>query len=196
MNQHRLIQSFGALVQSLGALILSIGLLAACATPPDSCEPTAATESDVTAYRLGPGDELQVNVFNEPDLSGKFRLDGQGSVALPLVGEIPADKLNTRELEDAIEARLRASDYLLNPQVSIQVLTYRPVYILGEVNNPGQYQYESGMTVINAVALASGYTYRARESKITIERGGCTFLAQPDTVVLPDDVITVPERYI
>jgi polysaccharide export outer membrane protein len=192
MNQRRLIQSSGALV-------LSAGLLAACAGPPNPCGPTAiaaAVTGDVAGYQLGPGDELQVTVFDQPDLSGKFRLDGQGSLALPLVGEVAAKRLTTRELEQAIADRLREGDYILHPQVSIEVLTYRPFYILGEVSKPGQYEYQNGMTVINAVALAGGYTYRARESKVTIERGGCSFVAKPDTAVLPGEVITVPERYI
>ena len=76
------------------------------------------------------------------------------------------------------------------------MLTYRPFYILGQVARPGQYAYRNGMTVINAVALAGGYTTRAQTSEVTIRRAGCTFVAQPDTAILPDAVITVPERFI
>jgi polysaccharide export outer membrane protein len=192
MNQPRL-------ATGVGALVLCAALLAACAGPSNLCGPAAtaaATAGGVAGYRLGPGDELQVTVFDQADLSGKFRLDGQGSLALPLAGEVSANKLTTRELEEAIEARLRDGQYLLHPKVSIEVLTYRPFYILGEVNNPGQYEYQNGMTVTNAVALAGGYTYRAKESEATIERDGCAIEAEPDTVVLPGEVITVPERYI
>jgi polysaccharide export outer membrane protein len=82
----------------------------------------------------------------------------------------------------------------LSPQVSVQVLTYRPCYILGEVSRPGGYEYKKGMTVINAVALAGGFTYRAKTGAASIERGTCTLGAQADTPVLPGDIIRVPER--
>jgi polysaccharide export outer membrane protein len=180
----------------LGAAFLGGCLLAACAGSPDSCGPTAAGAGDVAGYRLGPGDQVQVTVFRQPELSGRFGLDGEAHLALPLAGEIPADRLTTRELEQAIAARLREGDYLINPQVSIQVVTYRPFYILGEVRRPGEYAYLNGMTVVNAVALAGGYTYRARPSKITVRRAGCTFVAGPDAVVLPGEIVTVPERFI
>jgi polysaccharide export outer membrane protein len=186
-------------IESIATVVLSAALLAACTGPSNLCGPAAtaaATAGDAAGYRLGPGDEIQVTVFDQVDLSGKFRLDGRGSLALPLAGEVSANRLTTRELEQAIEDRLRDGDYLLHPQDSNEVLTYRPFYILGEVNNPGQYEYQNGMTVTNAVALAGGYTYRAKQSEATIERGGCAIEAEPDTAVLPGEVITVPERYI
>lgn len=178
----------------VGALIGSIGSLTACSTARTSCdlaEPSAAA----LGYQLDSGDQVQVNVFGQPDLSGQFRLDGQGYLALPLVGEIAARHLSTRELEQAIAAGLRDGGFLLHPQVGVQVLTYRPFYILGEVSKPGQYEYKNGMTVVNAVALAGGYTYRAQSSKITIKRAGCTFVANTDTTVLPGEILTVPERF-
>jgi protein involved in polysaccharide export with SLBB domain len=180
----------------LGALLLgAVLLLAACADLPDSCGPSAGA-GDATGYRVGAGDQLRVTVFRQPDLSGPLQVDGQGYLAMPLVGRIAADGLTTQALQDAIEARLREGDYLVDPDVSIAVLTYRPFYILGEVARPGRYEYRDGMTVINAVALAGGYTTRARTSEVTIRRAGCTFVAQPDTTILPDAVITVPERFI
>ena len=184
------------LIGHLGAAVLSACLLAACAGPPDACGPSAADPGDVAGYRLGPGDQVQVTVFRQPELSGRFGLDGEARLALPLVGEIPADGLSTRGLEQAIAARLREGDYLINPQVSVQVVTYRPFYILGEVRRPGEYEYKNGMTVVNAVALAGGYTYRAQPSKITVRRTGCSFIAAPDAPVLPGEIITVPERFI
>ena len=111
------------------------------------------------------------------------------------MGEIAADRLTTRELEGAIEARFREEDYLIDPHVSIEVLTHRPFYILGEVRRPGQYQYENGMTMINAIALAGGYTARAQTATVMVRRADCTFIAQADMVILPDEIITVPERF-
>ena len=179
----------------LGALLLSACLLAACASLPDSCAASAGAR-DMTGYRLGAGDQLRVTVFRHPDLSGTLQVDGQGYLAMPLVGQITAEQLTTQALQDAIEARLREEDYLVDPHVSIEVLTHRPFYILGQVANPGQYEYRNGMSVINAVAIAGGYTTRAKTSEVTIRRAGCTFVAQPDTTILPDAVITVPERFI
>jgi polysaccharide export outer membrane protein len=147
-------------------------------------------------YRLGAGDRIRVTVFRNPDLSSELQVDGQGYLAMPLLGEIAADRLTTGELERAIEAKLREEDYLVDPHVSVEVLTYRPFYILGQVNRPGQYPYEHGMTVINAVALAGGYTVRAQTASVMVRSADCTFVAQPDMVVLPDEVIIVPERFI
>ncbi|MEL6962274.1 MAG: SLBB domain-containing protein, partial [Pseudomonadota bacterium] len=88
--------------------------------------------------------------------------------------------------------------YLVNPQVSLEVLNYRPFYILGEVNQPGSYPYVNGMTVINAIALAGGYTYRASQGSITVQRGGSNsdkVGVGPTSQILPGDIITVPERF-
>jgi polysaccharide export outer membrane protein len=106
--------------------------------------------------------------------------------------------LTARQLENEIETRLKGGGYLVNPQVSIEVLTYRPFYIIGEVNNPGSYQYVNGMSVTNAVALAGGFTYRADQEDIVISRGGSSgpeLQAAPDTKVLPGDIIEVQERF-
>jgi polysaccharide export outer membrane protein len=177
------------------AALLLCASLAACASPPATCDPAAGDAAEVPDYRLGPGDRIRVTVFRQPNLSGELQLDGQGYLAVPLVGEIAADRLTTRALEDAIEARFREEDYLIDPHVSIEVLTYRPFYILGEVRRPGQYQYENGMTMINAIALAGGYTARAQTATVMVRRADCTFIAQADTVILPDEIITVPERF-
>lgn len=148
-------------------------------------------------YTLASGDRIRVNVFRHEDLSGEFQLDGNGNFAMPLVGEVSADGLTTRALEQRI-AESYSDGFLVNPQVSVEVLTYRPFYILGEVNNPGSYEYNEGMTVLNAVALASGFTYRADADQILLKRGGSN--APPvrvtgTTQLLPGDVITIPERW-
>jgi polysaccharide export outer membrane protein len=177
------------------ALVVGLVCLAGCAGTSNTCGPQVAQEVDIAGYKLGPGDLVSVNVFQQTELSGQFRLDGDGHLALPLAGEIKAGGLTTRELEQAIATRLREGNYLVNPQVSAQVMTYRPFYILGEVNKPGQYEYKNGMSVINAAALAGGYTYRAKTGSASIERGGCTMEAQVDTEVLPGDIIRIPERF-
>ena len=139
-----------------------------------------------------------MTVFRHEDLSGEFRLDGDGYFALPLVGEILGGGRTSRHLENEIEGALKSGGYLIEPQVSIQVLNYRPFYIIGEVNSPGSFEYVNGMTVINAVALAGGFTYRADQDDIVISRGGSSgpeLEAAPDTEVLPGDIIEVQERF-
>ena len=157
--------------------------------------PAAADEA---AYKLGAGDQIKVTVFGQEDLSGQFLVDGTGIISLPLIGNVRAGNVTTRELEEAIVDKLKP-DYLKNPRVSVEVLNYRPFYIIGEVKNPGSYPYVSGMSIVNAVALAGGFTYRAREDRIFITRGADQTRtkqeATRDTVVLPGDVIEVPERF-
>jgi polysaccharide biosynthesis/export protein VpsN len=198
----------------LGALVLSAGLLAACSTSPAPSVPAASTGSagdvatptnaaaaadTVAGYALGPGDRVRLTVFRHEDLSGEFDVDGEGFLALPLVGEIRGAGLNARQLESQIEDRLKEGGYLVNPQVSLEVLNYRPFYIIGEVNSPGSYQYVNGMTVINAVALAGGFSYRADQDDIIVTRGGSEGRrledVRLDTPVLPGDIIEVTERF-
>jgi polysaccharide export outer membrane protein len=148
------------------------------------------------AYRLDRADKLRIITFGEEDLSGEFEVDDTGAVSIPLVGEIQARGLTLREFEEAVRERLREG-YLKDPRVSVQVLNYRPFYIIGEVEEAGEYPYFSGMNVINAVALAGGFTYRANTDKVFITRGGeeIAFEVTPDTRLMPGDVIRVPERF-
>jgi polysaccharide export outer membrane protein len=188
-------------MRALVAVLLGASLLTGCAgggSRAPACDPSAAsaTSEDVaTGYRLGSQDRVQITVFRQPEMSGEFALDGEGYLALPLAGEIKAGGLTSRELENQIEERLQAEGYLVNPQVGVQVLTFRSFYILGEVNAPGSYEYRDGMTVINAIALAGGYSYRAAQDDVTIERGDCSMDTRADTAVLPGDILQVPERF-
>jgi len=193
-------------VATLLGLVLGVGSFGGCSSSPPPMPVEAAATSgaggaaveDIASYKLGPGDALRVTVFRHEDLSGEFEIDGEGFFALPLVGEIMTAGLTARQLENEIEMRLQSGGYLVDPQVSIEVLNYRPFYIIGEVTNPGSYQYVNGMTVINAIALAGGFSYRADQDDIMISRGGSTgpqIEALPDTAVLPGDIIEVPERF-
>ena len=147
---------------------------------------SAADVDGDTAYRLGSGDRIKVTVYGHDDLSGEFELDSEGKVAMPLIQDVQAGGLTVAELEHAVTDKL-SPDFLKHPRVSIEVLNYRPFYILGEVREPGSYPYVNGMTLIKAVAMAGGYTYRARTSKVTITRPGneapVQIKADPDTLV-------------
>jgi protein involved in polysaccharide export with SLBB domain len=156
---------------------------------------TAATADAV--YKLGSGDKVKVTVFNHPDLSGEFNLDGAGNLGVPLIGEVKAGGLTSRELEQRIQDRFR-DGYLIDPQVNVEVLNYRPFYILGEVKTPGSYPYQNNMTVLNAVALAGGFTYRAKQNGFLLQRGGSNTRAATvggDQPLLPGDIVTVQERF-
>ncbi|MEN3975901.1 polysaccharide biosynthesis/export family protein [Emcibacter sp. SYSU 3D8] len=161
--------------------------------------PASAQPADVThQYILGPGDQIRLTVFGESDLSGEFKVGDDGMVSLPLIGQIAAKGLTPAALEQTISDKL-TPDYVKNPNVNVEVMSYRPFFIIGEVNKPGSYPYQSGMTALEAVALAGGFTYRAKTEQVLIKRSVGTASGedlQPiETTVMPGDVIKVRERY-
>ena len=149
-------------------------------------------------YRLGAGDKMKITVYGEQDLSGEFLVTANGHVQFPLLGEIQAADLTAQELAKSLTAALGAK-YLRDPRVSIEIQNYRPFYIIGEVNKPGEYPYESGLSLHGAVALAGGYTYRAKESAVYIRRMGSEAeTSMPVTgqvKIYPGDVVRIPERF-
>ncbi len=158
---------------------------------------TSARAGDPSDYVLGIGDKLRITVYGETDLSGEFEVSSTGMVSMPLIGETKAMGTTIARLKDMITAKLR-DGYLKDPKVSMEVMNYRPFFIVGEVMKPGSYNYQNGMTVINAVALAGGYTYRADKDDIKLRRGGQNGKEEKvkeDTTVGAGDVVTVPERF-
>lgn len=149
-------------------------------------------------YKLGSGDIVKITVFNQEDLSGEYTVHGTGNISLPLIGDISAKDLSVKQVEQAICNKLKP-DYLLNPRVSVQVLNYRPFYILGEVKEPKSYPYVDGMTYRNAVAIAGGFTYRAKEDHVLVVRANDTqkneIRLNIDERVQPGDVIHIEERF-
>lgn len=181
---------------SMMGVTAAAAVMAGCASQDAPME--AAEVSAPTDYLLGTGDALRIIVFGEEQLSGEFRVDASGRVAMPLIGEVEAKGRTSRELEMEITKRLTAG-YVRDARVSVEVMNHRPFFILGEVRNPGQYQYVNGMTAMAAVAMAGGFSYRAREEYVLITRGNDPQKqlrrAPITTTILPDDVIRVPERY-
>ncbi|MGE0152925.1 MAG: polysaccharide biosynthesis/export family protein [Reyranellaceae bacterium] len=150
-------------------------------------------------YRLASGDRLRITVFGQPEMSREYQIDGAGRLAFPLVGTFNARGMTPGALEEALVDKLDPN-YVRNAAVSVELLTFRPFYIVGEVKVPGSYSYVPGMTVLNAVAIGGGYTYRARENNFIVRRpsgeGRVTQLAATaDTPLLPGDIVTVRERY-
>ncbi|GGA89856.1 capsular polysaccharide biosynthesis protein [Neiella marina] len=156
-----------------------------------------AVESD-EEYLLGPGDQLNVHVYNEPDLSIETEIDRAGFVSFPFLEEVLAQGLTTRQLAITIENGLRG-DYLIEPHVQVSVTRYRPFYIHGQVYAPGGYPYQPGLTVDMAIALAGGLKERASKSSWSIRRAREAHQtehdAARDTQVMAGDIIEISESF-
>lgn len=178
---------------------LALLFFSACQTMPSGDEAAVREPFDAREYRLGAGDELRVSVFGEPDLSGVVTVDGRGEVTLPLIGQVEAEALTGAELGEAVTEALKEG-YLRDPRVTVEVTAYRPYFILGEVTRPGTYPYQNGLTVLNAVATAEGFTYRANERVVFIRRDGeeteRRFDLDSTTPVRPGDTIRIGERFL
>ena len=152
----------------------------------------------MTEYRLSNADRLRVTVFGEPELSGEFVVDGQGFLSLPLIGDVNVEGMTVREFQRLAEERF-GDGYLREPRVSAEVVNYRPFYILGEVARPGEYPYTNGLTVMNAIATAEGFTYRANKRFVLIKGAEVDeeirVELKPTLKVQPGDTIRVVERF-
>ena len=154
--------------------------------------------SVITDYRLGIGDKVRMSVFREPDMSGEFSVGPNGTIALPLIGETPAVGRRVEEVASDATARYGAG-YLRTPQVNMEVIGFRPFFILGEVTAPGQFPYSIGLTAFNAIATAQGFTPRADRYTVHIRREGATveetYQLTPDLRIYPGDTVRIGERF-
>jgi protein involved in polysaccharide export with SLBB domain len=185
---------------SLGAAVLGVAmalLLAPSLAAAAESDSVSAVRS-IPEYRMGSGDKIRVITFGEEALTGEFSIGGSGMVSLPLIGEVKAAGLSVSEFQGQVESKLKEG-YLKEPRVSVEVLNYRPFYILGEVEKPDTYPYTNGLTVLNAVATAGGFTYRANTKRVFIKRSDSTveqeFPLSTSTLVAPGDTIRVGERF-
>ncbi|HWA02251.1 MAG TPA: polysaccharide biosynthesis/export family protein [Rhizomicrobium sp.] len=155
-----------------------------------------ASRENGNDYKLGPGDKVRVTVYGEEDLSGEFQVDSAGYLRLPLIGQVHAGGRSAYQLESEVESELE-NGYLRTPRVNVEVTTYRPFYILGQVNRPGQYAYVSNMSALDAVALAGGYTDHAVESTLYVRHEGETkeheVPADESVKIRPGDVVRVEQ---
>jgi polysaccharide export outer membrane protein len=173
--------------------------MSGCSMEPPLPASTTPAKSVAGLYRLGSGDKFKLNVYNEPNLSGgEYMINGAGEASLPLIGAVNVGGMTMREAEAAITARY-ATGYLSKPKVNIDVTVFRPFYILGEVNTPGEYPSGDNMTVLNAVAKAGGFTYRAARREVYIRHAGeaneTKVEVAPDTPILPGDTVRIVERF-
>ena len=159
--------------------------------------PQAVADAD-GPYLLDTGDKLRVFVYGQPNLSRGYTVDHEGSITVPLIGTVKARGLTTRDLESAITARL-GTEYVRDPQVTVDIQQNRPFFIHGEVKTAGQYPYVSGMTVETAVAIAGGLSERGstRQFRITRRTNGFVeqIIAPADYVIKPGDTVFVYERF-
>ena len=194
MHGRRLI--VGAALNRLAQVFCAVFLVAmtACSTG----RVATGGEEDVAMidYRLGSGDRLRINVFGEATLSGEFVVNSTGAISYPLLGSVPAQGQTVGEFTASLSTAMQR--YIRQPSISVEVLNYRPFYILGEVRSPNTYPYTSGLTVLNAVATAGGFSERANTREVFIKhadqveerRYGLTTTLQ----VRPGDTVRIPER--
>jgi polysaccharide export outer membrane protein len=186
-----------------------LAILSGCASTGADLPPLPATTGLSDAYVLGAGDKLRIVLYGgdpgsqhpvggEAGNQNQYVVSDMGTVEAPYLGEVQAAGLTVDQLKRNITTKL-ADGYVKDPKVGIDVVVSRPFYIVGEVNHPGSYPCTTGSRLVSAVALAGGYTYRANEDFAVVERKQgdhiVTGRAAPDTPILPDDVIRVPERY-
>ncbi|WP_420960086.1 polysaccharide biosynthesis/export family protein [Brucella sp. IR073] len=159
--------------------------------------PPAFHEALNRPYILDAGDRLRITVFEQPDLTNTYNVDPSGYISFPLIGKVPARGRTLQQLESDIATKLRGG-YLRDPDVSVEMDRYRPVFIMGEVGAAGQYSYVPGMTAQKAIAAAGGFTPRAEQANVDITRQlngkiitGRVLITDP---LLPGDTIYVRER--
>ncbi|MBI5260432.1 MAG: polysaccharide export protein [Bradyrhizobium sp.] len=150
------------------------------------------------AYRLDAGDKLRVVIYGQDGLTNTYAIDAGGSITMPLIGAVPARGRTTAGLAAEISAKLR-NGYIREPSVAVEIETYRPFFILGEVAAPGQYPYVPNMTVESAVAIAGGFSPRAKRDLVTMTHtdasGSMRVVVPLGTPVGPGDTIHVGERW-
>lgn len=181
----------------LTSVALAIAL-AASACAPRYSEADYAITQPAGPYRLASGDRLRIIVFGQDNLSNVYAVDGSGHISMPLISTVMAQGRTTQELARAIEAKLRAG-YLREPKVSVEVDTYRPFFVLGEVTNSGQFPFVNGMTVQTAVAIAGGFSPRGQRNSAEVTRmidGQLVTATVPITYpVQPGDTVVIKERW-
>lgn len=169
-------------------------ILAACASTPPSLP-----EASADPYLLGPGDEIRISVFRLTEMSNTYRVSDSGTISLPLLDTMSVAGKQIEEVKAAIEAAITEKNLVYNPSVSAEISQYRPFFVIGEVNKPGQYSYAPKMNVLTALSMAGGPTFRASTDKVVITRivdgKAVSGKAKLDSLILPGDTIRVYEGW-
>lgn len=186
------------------ATVAFLALLALASSPARASDPAAgpaqagAQGSVQAPYRVGTGDRLKIGVYNAEKLSGEFAVGGDGKIAYPILGRVPVSGLTLDEVAELVTMRL-ADGYLIEPRVTVDIISYRSVYILGEVARPGQYPYVEGLTIYQLVAQAGGFTYRANRKTIRLKHEGepseRKYTIVTGSLVKPGDTVLILQRF-
>ena len=188
--------AIGALRAAFAASPQSVPPPVVAAAPVAYVEP--ARERHDAPYHLDAGDKLRVVVYGQEGLTNTYAVSAGGSITMPLIGWVPARGRTTAGLAAEIAAKLRAG-FIREPSVAVEIETYRPFFILGEVAAPGQYPYVPNMTVESAVAIAGGYSPRARRDSVTVTHtdasGTARYVVPPGSSISPGDTVLVGERW-
>lgn len=182
-------------IVSLSCALLAVSVIGGCSSYKPT--PEAFHKALEEPYRLGAGDRVRVTVFEQEGLTNTYNVDQAGYVSFPLVGAVPARGHTTQELEGEIARKLQQG-YLRDPDVSVEIDRYRPIFVMGEVGASGQYSYVPGLTVQKSVAIAGGYSARANQGSVDITRdiNGKVITGRVATSdpLLPGDTVYVRER--
>ena len=180
------------------SLVLLAALLVGCAA---DMGPVAYYDGMVptgTSSVVQRGDKIKVTVYGEDNLNGVYDVDPGGAVTVPLAGTIQAAGRNKIELQREIARRYK-NQYLQDPKVTVEVVAFRPIYVFGEAEHPGEYPYKSGLNLISAVTAAGGFTYRASRTSVLIQHSGedvwVEYPLSPAVAISPGDLIRIPERF-
>ncbi|MCO5065766.1 MAG: polysaccharide export protein [Rhizobiaceae bacterium] len=180
---------------ALSCLLLGAAFAAGCSGYRPA--PSAFHASLDKPYVLGAGDRVRVTVFEQASLTNSYAVDQSGYISFPLVGAVPARGQTTKQVEKVLAEKLR-NGYLRDPDVSVEVDQYRPIFVMGEVGAAGQYAYVPGLTVQKAIATAGGFSSRASQADVDVTRDingkvmtGRVPISDP---LLPGDTIYVRER--
>ena len=177
--------------------LVGVALLSGCAS---NVPPAAPNPYVMPTYTIAPSDRLRITVFGEEALTKEYVVTSAGDISFPLLGDIPASGKSVSELSQMLTTEL-SNGYLNDPRINVEVLNYRPFYVLGEVGNSGEFTFKPELTAMQAIAVAGGFTYRADRSRVFIRRSGddreYTYNLDTGRVVYiqPGDTIRVGERY-
>ena len=182
---------------ALGILLVLVSMVTLAQEPAANAGSTGNTQEFSSTYKLAVGDQLKISVFNQPDLSGEFQLDGDGRFSMPLIGSVVAAGLTPAELESLLVGRYKP-DYLVNPRIFIQVTNARVYYLIGESLGTGAFPYVPGMSYLTAIAKSGGFTYRAKQDVVFVIRVDDPEQKEVklsvDEMVQPGDIIRIAER--
>ena len=184
------------LLMLAASLALATGCAATMPALPDTPTDNGGSYAG-SAYLLSAGDTLTIAVFGQPELSGEFTVGPDGAISYPLIDEIRVEGLTAAGLEAALTDALKP-DYLRSPDVSVKVQSYRPIYVVGEVTKAGSFEYQPNLSVLSAIALAGGYSYRAAKGKLTVVRSvdneQVEIRVTETSLLKAGDTLVVPQR--